>query len=619
MLRRRSWNLIFVVGAAFLLLAGAIRTAAKGAEGRPGERAASRWMEDFESAGAAARWRFSNGPEFPGATGAFKIVTSPVHAGQRAGRLDFDFGRGGGYVEAATTFAASVSGRGVAFWARLSVPGPEIRLRIFDETGQVFQSRFRTPFTAEWTECHVRTGDFEESWGGAADGVFHGSITGLSVVAVRGSARYPKGDLSIDDLRIDASGAAEIDPFGADALPASRTGRVSDFVGVQSNFITHFPLDTKQLDLAKAAGFGFVRGVLAWDMVEKTKGRYDFSKWEELVRALGARGLGSYLILDANNPLYYDGPGSFDYKWGPRTAATRSAFAAFARAAARTFAGRKVVLEVWNEPNIPAFWHPAPDARNYSLLAAEVAAAVKDAGLKTPIVACATSLIDLAFLEKVARGGGLARADAVSVHPYRTSNPETFFDEFAVAEQAVRADAGRSGLAFWAGEWGYSSTWYGGRNEAAYQAQALYVVRLVLTGLERRIGRTVIYNLKNDGDSAGDAEHNFGLLKNRTLAAKPAYLAVKAFRDLQPPGAVSIGSIDPHDRCVHGLLLRRGGMRLAALWTDRPGREAVLLIPDRAEMKAYSMYGSPLTLGKSGGQRVVRLSEDKGPVYLRLG
>ncbi len=619
MFRRRRWALVTGVAAGLLALAGGIRSAATGAESRPAARAVPLWTEDFESPGAASRWRFSNGPEFPGASGAFKVVSTPVHGGKFAGRLDFDFAKGGGYVAAETDFPAGIVGRGVSFWASLSVPGPEIRLRIVDETGQTFQSRFRAPFTAEWTACHVRTGDFEESWGGAGDGVFHGAITGLSVVAVRGAARYPKGALSIDDLRIVASGAAEVDPFGPESPALSRTGRISDFVGVQANFITHFPLDTKQLDLAKDAGFGFVRGPLAWERVETSKGRYDFSKWDELVRALGARGLGSYLILSENNPLYYDGPGAYDYKWGPRTAAARQAFAAFAREAARHFAGRKVVLEIWNEPNVPAFWHPAPDARLYALLAKDAVAAVKNAGLKIPVIAGATSTIDLAFLENLARYGGLARADAVSVHPYRTTNPETFFSQFAIAEQAVRDDTARAGLPFWNGEWGYSSTWFGGRTAAAYRMQALYVIRLILTGIERRIGRTVIYNLKDDGDSAGDSEHNFGLLRNRTLAAKPAYLAVKAFRDLQPSGVVSIGSIDTHDRCVHGLLIRRGQAKLAALWTDRPGREAVLLVPDRAGMKAYSMSGSPLGLAKSGTRRIVRLSEDKGPVYLKIG
>jgi hypothetical protein len=605
--------------AGLFVLAGIILFMAPGAASLSRNRATPLWSEDFESADAAGRWRFSNGPEFPGASGAFKVVASPVHGGKRAGRLDFDFRKGGSYVETQTLFPAAVAGEGVSFWASLSVPGAEIRLRIVDETNQTFQSRFHTPFPAEWTEYHVRVGDFEESWGGAGDGVIHGALKGLSVVLVRGSVRYPKGALSIDDLRIVSSGAAEVDPFGADALPAARKGRVSDFVGVQSNFITHFPLDTKQLDLAKAAGFGFVRGPLAWERVEKSTGRYDFSAWDELVQEAGKRGLGSYLILSENNPLYYDGPGAYDYKWGPRTAAARLAFAAFGREAARHFAGRDVVLEIWNEPNIANFWHPAPDARLYGLLAAETAAAIKNAGLKTPIIAGAIATIDLPFLESLARLGGLKRADAVSVHPYRPSNPETFFVEFAPAEKAVGADAGRPGLPFWAGEWGYSSTWFGGRTAAAYRKQALYVIRLLLTCLERRVPRTVLYNLKDDGDDPADLEHNFGLLRNRTLAAKPGYQAVKAFRDLQPSGVVSIGSIDTHDRCAYGLLIRRGGAKLAALWTDRPGREAVLLVPDRAGMKAYSMFGFPLALGKSGGRRVVRLSEDKGPVYLRLG
>jgi hypothetical protein len=587
--------------------------------GPPSPSSSSLWSEDFESPDAANRWRYANGPEFPGASGSFRIVEAPVHGGKRAGRLEYDFSKGGVYVEAWTVFPAPIPGREVSFWASLSTPGTEVRIRLTDETGQTFQSRFPAPFVAAWTEFHVRVGDFEEFWGGANDGVFHGPLARISVLACRGLDRFPKGALVLDDIRASPSAEAVTDPFGVDARPPFHTGLVSDLVGVESNFVTHFPLDTRQIELAKAAGFGFVRSPLNWDWVEKTKGRYDFKAWNDLVRALSSSGLGSYLILCTSNPLYYDGPGAYDYMWGPRTEATRRGFAAFAREAARNFAGRNVVLEVWNEPNIQNFWHPKPYVRHYNLLAAAVLDAVKGAGLKVPIIVGSTSTVDLPYLETLFKLGGLARVDAVSLHPYRATPPETFYPEFATAMAAVRADAGRTDLPFYSGEWGYSSTWFGGRTAAALNTQALHAIRLILTNLYRQVPKTVWYDLKDDGEDPKDGEHNFGLVKNKTLAPKPAYKAVKAFHDLQPPGKYSIGSFETHQRFVYGVLIKNGRGKLAAVWTDQPSRPVILLVPERPGLKAYSMFGRPLTLGKSGAHRSVRLAEEKGPVYLKIG
>ena len=42
-------------------------------------------VEDFERAGAAAEWTFSNGPEFPGAAGSFAVAANRGRSGSKGG------------------------------------------------------------------------------------------------------------------------------------------------------------------------------------------------------------------------------------------------------------------------------------------------------------------------------------------------------------------------------------------------------------------------------------------------------------------------------------------------------------------------------------------------------
>lgn len=62
----------------------------------------------------------------------------------------------------------------------------------------------------------------------------------------------------------------------------------------------------KLLDLAKRAGFGFIRMDLFWPMVEKIASQYDFSEYDLLMRALEERGMGAYFILASANAVHAD-------------------------------------------------------------------------------------------------------------------------------------------------------------------------------------------------------------------------------------------------------------------------------------------------------------------------
>src|SRR6185436_14064587 len=101
-------------------------------------------------------------------------------------------------------------------------------------------------------------------------------------------------------------------------------------------------------------------------------GRYDFAAYDRLMAGLELHKLRALFILDYGNPLYDNGA-------PPRTDVSRQAFVRWSVAAAKHFAGRGVIWEIYNEPNHSMFWPPRPNAQEYVALALAVGRAFRDA------------------------------------------------------------------------------------------------------------------------------------------------------------------------------------------------------------------------------------------------
>ncbi|MEW5900709.1 MAG: cellulase family glycosylhydrolase [Acidobacteriota bacterium] len=582
-------------------------------------------FEDFEGSSAATDWIFSNGPEFPGARGGFAVIAGRGRAGSKGGVLNFDFTGGGNYVITSRTLGSPLQAAGISFWVSGFVPGTRLLVRLTDETDQTFQYFPNVGDKADsgWRRASVLLEDWDSYWGGPADGMFHGGLKSCGIGVEKGVQYYKTGEMVIDDISELASTEVAFDPFGQDLLPEFFTGPVSSLLGVNIHFIRP---DLELLDLAKQAGFGFVRMDLFWDLIETSAGHYDFSDYDLLANALEDRGLGALFILDYANLLYYDGPGDFNPKWGPQTPAARSAYANFALAAARHYSGQPVMLEIWNEPNISQFWAPSPDPVAYSLLVDATYQAVKSEITNVRVVVGATSGCDAIFLGQVFALPSLSVADSVSIHPYRSTAPETFVQERLLVEEVLKQKTGRDDIPLYSGEWGYPSTLFGGRTAAAWHAQAVYAIRTILINIRSHVPKTVWYDLQDDGPNPSNAEHNFGLLTNGVPMPKPAYNAVKTLSDLLPGresnssvNSWTISTVETRSNDVYGLVFGNDRGRLAALWTARKRGKADITIPDSAALQFYDMFGEPLTsVRREGGFCFISLESEKGPVYVKI-
>ena len=306
--------------------------------------------------------------------------------------------------------------------------------------------------------------------------------------------------------------------FSSGAMGTELPGEViPDSFGVNIHF-TGLPRD---LTMIANAGFKFIRMDLAWSRVERTKGEYEFKESGYDALTLGCEKLGIRVlyILDYSNKLY-------ESDRSVRTEAGRKAFADFAAAAAKRYAGKGILWEIWNEPNIKQFWMPQPSGDDYSKLVEAAAPRIRQADPNAQILAGATSQIPLEWFEGCFKNGLLNWIDALSVHPYRSQPPETVIGDYARLRELIAryAPAGKK-IPVISGEWGYSNlNW--DKSRLSEQQQADYLVRMFLINAYQNIPVSIWYDWRNDGTDPDEREHNFGIVKH-DLNSKAAYLAAK--------------------------------------------------------------------------------------------
>ena len=396
---------------------------------------------------------------------------------------------------------------------------------------------------------------------------------------------------------------------------------VPDGVGVNIHFTDPRP---GEMEMLAQSGIRWVRMDLDWSETEREKGVYDFSAYDRLLAALEPHGIRAMLILDYANP-HYDGGMS------PRTDEGRAAFARWAVFAVRRFRDRGILWEMYNEPNI-GFWKPEPNVKDYAKLAVTVGkalrAAEKDQLLGPDELFIGPALTDLPdslpFLEECFKAGVLEYFKAVSIHPYRKTNPET-----AVAEcyEPVRALIDRYAppgkhIQIISGEWGYSTAAHPDPDfDEAKQGK--YLARQWLTNLSHGVSLSIWYDWQNDGMNPDAWLENFGLIRyvepigqKLVYQPKPTFLASQTLTTIlhgyRFQKRLPIG--DPEDYVLAFVKDGSNEVRLVAWTTAATSREVVIpMPPGQVTVTGCTGEALPVRTATAGG---VSIPLTDSPKYL---
>jgi hypothetical protein len=142
----------------------------------------------------AAQWAFDNGQEFPGATGSLKKAD-----GEHALDLHYDFGAGGGYVQAVFKGALPAKLSRVTFTATADADSV-IKFRLITLDGRCFQTSERQLKQGRAEKVVVDFGGpWGQAWGGPETKVPLADGKLIAILATRKGAK--SGTIRIADLQ----------------------------------------------------------------------------------------------------------------------------------------------------------------------------------------------------------------------------------------------------------------------------------------------------------------------------------------------------------------------------------------------------------------------------------
>ncbi len=378
--------------------------------------------------------------------------------------------------------------------------------------------------------------------------------------------------------------------------------------------------NTNDLDMIANAGFKFIRMDFSWGGTERRKGEYDFSAYDELTANLEKRGLRAIYIFDYSNGLYED---TYEVNEGgkvrkevasPQKPESVVAFARWAAEAAKHFKGRKIVWEIWNEPNI-FFWKPKPDVQKYITLAKATIKEVKAVDPDAIIIAPASSEFPWKFLEEMFKAGLIEGLDGISVHPYRGRPPETVDADYARLRSMIEkyASPAKRNIPIISGEWGYATHTKG----VSLETQAAYIVRQQLVNLMNNVPISIWYDWKNDGTNPDYNENNFGTVTH-DLRPKPSYIAMQNATKLLNSCKL-VRRLNQNNPDIYNLLFNNEKKeQKLAIWTvGKPETIDIRLgLKSENEVKIYLWDGTPVKPELVDG--VLKIQVTQMPQYILL-
>ena len=170
-------------------------------------------------------------------------------------------------------------------------------------------------------------------------------------------------------------------------------------------------------NLVSSSQTRWVREDFHWYRIQRTPDGYDWSFTDTTVAALHREGIQilgvlghppGWATLDPNDDSYNN---SF-------AAPNPQQFAVWAAQTVMRYRGQIHYWQIWNEPDNPLFWLPAPDPRAYASLVHETAAAIARVAPEVQLVAAGVNPFAPEFLTAAAAAGLWNDVDVIAIHPY---------------------------------------------------------------------------------------------------------------------------------------------------------------------------------------------------------
>ena len=296
----------------------------------------------------------------------------------------------------------------------------------------------------------------------------------------------------------------------------------------------------RDLDTLQSAGSKWLRIDINWAQIQAGgPTSYNWGPIDRVVQGATSRGM-NVLGVIVYTPNWAR-PSGTSATYGPDPAT----YAAFARKAAEHYSAMGVdAYEIWNEPNTPAFWTPAPNRADYTRLLKVAYPAIKAAdpsatvltGGTAPAPSDGTSFAPVDFLRGIYSNGGRGFFDAVSHHPYcwpaAPGDAEAWSAWYQMygtnpSLRSTMIDNGDGAKKIWGTEFGAPTNGPSGSHVSeSTQANMITKAYNVWKGYDWS-GPLFTYSGRDLGTSTTTRENFFGLVRN-DFSPKPSFAAYKA-------------------------------------------------------------------------------------------
>lgn len=341
-------------------------------------------------------------------------------------------------------------------------------------------------------------------------------------------------------------------PLGLAAPDAASAKAPRDFVGLVSEdvFAGDAAYRSANLSPQAAAGVGVLRQTFDWSQIETSPEHYDLSIYDAYVAAAAAHRIRILPILFNPPPFRSSRParGARRGTYPPKRFADLGKLGA---ALVRRY-GPKGTLwrerpdvpklpirawQIWNEPNLPAYWPTGPSPRRYTALLRAAARAIKRVDRRAEIVTAGVPdsrmskpLPYLRYIAGMYRAGARSAFDTLAINPYARNDRDLLKKLTAVRRLMNRNRDRRARI--WATEIGWSDVGPPSpfRVGAAGQARRIARSLPLLARRRKRLGLRgfVYYSWRDSPPYAPSFTDFWGLhtgLRDINGEPKPAFFA----------------------------------------------------------------------------------------------
>lgn len=345
-----------------------------------------------------------------------------------------------------------------------------------------------------------------------------------------------------------AAGALLIGVAPAQAAPPPK-----DFFGLVSEDVLAGDAAYRDGTLAQqqSIGIGLIRQTFHWNQIEVAPGNYNWSAYDSYMAATASHGI---RVL----PILFDPP-AFRAKVSRKTSGTYpprryADLGAFGAAVARRYGPNGsfwaqnpglprlpiTAYQVWNEPNIPAYWPAGPNPRQYAKLLKATARGIHAADPRAEIVTAGMPDSHLSrpgnvfsYVKAMLKAGAGKSFQTLAVNPYGKTSGQLLAKLRHFHSILVRGHHRRAHM--WVTEFGWSDVGPASSFRAGSAGQARQIRRVIPALVKQRSRlrlRGLVYDSWRDGAPYAPLFKDFwglhtGLLRQNG-SPKPAFAAFKA-------------------------------------------------------------------------------------------